>query len=533
MNEQILIVDDSHIIREVLSDLLTGAGYRTVTAPNAREALELVLRGNADLILLDQVMPGLGGLELLCQLKLREATRDVPVIMVTGAEGDELLTRSFEAGARDYIAKPFRKVAVLARVKAALETHRIEMQLRQAKKDAKAASEAKSDFLANMSHEIRTPMTAILGFADVLLREAELDAPEHRDALCAIQRTGQYLLGLINDIFDLSKIEAGKVELEEIPFSVTRLLAEVESLMQVRAAGKSLRFVVELAEGVPSDVYGDPTRLRQILVNLVGNAIKFTEEGHVRLDVRIDGTEPGRQSLEMAVTDTGIGMTDDQLERLFQPFTQADNSTSRRFGGTGLGLMISRRLIEALGGRMSVASKPGRGSVFTLAIPVEIAENTCAGQTASPLTERFRAVSVGDARSSPLNARILLAEDGLDNQRLISHVLEKAGADVSVAEDGLAAVGQVLDAAKAGNPFDLVLMDIQMPRMDGYTATGRLRSLGMNVPVIALTAHAMSEDHQKCIDAGCDTYCTKPIQRDTLIDTIARCVGASRQNARN
>ena len=393
---------------------------------------------------------------------------------------------------------------------------------------AEAATQAKSEFLANMSHEIRTPMTAILGFADLLLERGNIeDAPPERiEAVRTIKRNGEYLLGIINDILDLSKVEAGRMSIEHISCNPCRIVADVASLVRPQAAGKGLAFEVEYAGPVPEAIDTDPTRLRQILINLLGNAVKFTEVGQVRLVVRLteDGDEP---VMVFDVEDTGVGMSKGQIARLFQPFMQADTSTTRRFGGTGLGLTISRRFAEMLGGGITVRSAFGTGSAFTVTIRVGSLEGvaliTDPGAETAVLREAAQA-AVRPERLSLEGYRVLLAEDGPDNQRLLTHILTKAGAEVVVRENGRLAVEAVLEEVTAGTPFDAVLMDMQMPVMDGYEAAGLLRSKDYHGPIIALTAHAMAGDREKCLAAGCTDYATKPVDRKRLLRVIHSAV---------
>ncbi len=395
----------------------------------------------------------------------------------------------------------------------------------QLKDDAERANRAKSEFLANMSHEIRTPMTAILGYADLLLEEGDINqTPQHRvDAVRTIHRNGEHLLSLINDILDLSKIEVGKVGVESISCSPRQLLADVESLMKLRAQVRNLNLLIDVEGELPSSIQSDPTRLRQILVNLVGNAIKFTEHGGVRIIARhLPGERP---LLTIDVVDTGTGMTPEQMEKLFRPFTQADTSTTRRFGGTGLGLTISKRLAEMLGGDVTIVeSTPGVGTTFRVTIDAVAAVfNTESATLPSALETSAIAPPSAEPPAKMLlpACRILLAEDGPDNQRLISYILKKAGAEVSVVNNGRSAISEALTAMDDGQPFDVILMDMQMPIMDGYAATAALRNQGYTGPIIALTAHAMSGDRDKCLAAGCSDYATKPIDRKRLITQIA------------
>jgi len=396
-----------------------------------------------------------------------------------------------------------------------------EEELRSAKKSAEDANKAKSEFLANMSHEIRTPMTAILGFSENLL-DGDLSESEKLNTIHTIRRNGDSLLSIINDILDLSKIEAGKMTTDRKVCQPCRIVAEVASLMRVPADAKGLPFDIEYIGAVPETIQSDPTRLRQILINLIGNAIKFTEVGSVRLVIRLvdDGGAP---FVQFDVIDTGRGMSPEQVAKLFRPFTQANTSTTREYGGTGLGLTISKRFAELLDGKIAmVATEIGVGTTFRVSVPtgaldgVRMLEDAMATTVVADTTGDERRVGPSALRG----LRVLLAEDGPDNQRLISFVLKKAGADVTIKENGKLALDAALAARDEGNSFDCILMDMQMPVMDGYAATEQLRQKNYAGTIIALTAHAMTSDREKCIEAGCDDYATKPIDRRKLIETI-------------
>jgi len=405
-----------------------------------------------------------------------------------------------------------------------------EVQLKEAKELAEASNLAKSEFLANMSHEIRTPMTAILGYTDCLLYDAEYaDSKQKRtEALRAVRRNGRHLLTIINDILDLSKIEAGKMTVERLPTSPAQIISEVESMMRVRAQEKSLPFKVELVSPIPAEIETDPTRVKQMLINLVGNAIKFTESGSVSLKAEIEGT-PQEATLVFRVTDSGIGMTPKQCESIFDAFSQADSSTTRRFGGTGLGLAISRRFAQLLNGDIGVESEVGRGSTFTVRFNVgsivdaPMVESLRLAPEVSEADDSRGKEAIADNKPVDLTGmRLLLAEDGPDNQRLIGFFLRHAGAEVEIAENGKQASELALSTMNSDRRFDVILMDMQMPIVDGYDATRELRQAGYEKPIIALTAHAMASDRQQCLDAGCDDFASKPIDRMALLALVER-----------
>ena len=389
---------------------------------------------------------------------------------------------------------------------------------------ADSAVRAKSEFLANMSHEIRTPMTAILGFADLLLEDTDVDhsPPARVEAIRTIQRNGQHLLELINDILDLSKIEAGKVEIERVTCSPVHILRDVIALMRVRADAKGLPVTIEYASSIPEWIQSDPLRIRQVVINLIGNAIKFTETGSVHVVAHLKERMEGPPLLQVDIIDTGIGLSEEQISRLFVPFGQADSSTTRKYGGTGLGLTISKRLAEVLGGDISIKSTPGRGSTFSVTFATGQLEGVrLLDPSAARGLPSSQEAATPSTQMARLQHRVLLAEDGPDNQRIVTFILKKAGAHVTLVENGERACDEALTALSRQEPFDVILMDMQMPVMDGYEATRRLRSLGYTGRIIALTAHALEGDEAKCLSAGCDGYLTKPIERAKLLRTIA------------
>ena len=381
-----------------------------------------------------------------------------------------------------------------------------------AKEKAESAEKSKGEFLANMSHEIRTPLNGIIGFGNILAKE-EL-TPKQKKQVNTICVAGQQLLGIISDILDFSKIESGKLDVEKIPTSMRNLFINLDSLMRPLAKEKGLAFEILRTGDLPEEILTDPVRLNQCLVNLINNAIKFTESGHVQVKVGLE-KQHDVDILAFAVEDTGIGIAQDKQEVVFDSFSQADGSMTRRFGGTGLGLSITKRLVDLLGGTLSVKSSPGFGSTFSFTVPVGYALQDThfikASDSLDPVKHRDTTVR------QQFKGDILVAEDNEINQDLILLTLEAFGLSVTLADDGLKAVKLATNCR-----FDLILMDMQMPNMNGYEATQRLREQGSNIPVVALTANAMKGDQEKCLAAGCNDYLSKPIDEADLCDTLRK-----------
>jgi len=427
-----------------------------------------------------------------------------------------IAAQTVKLGGEEVIVGLFMDVTERKRAEQELEqfSRQLEASIEQANilaQEAAVADLAKSQFLANMSHEIRTPMNAIIGFSDLLADEdLTEDQAENVDI---IRESGKTLIELINDILDFSKIKASQLNTEIIDCSLGKLLNSVESLMRPKVEEKGIEFKIVESNGLPAQIRTDPTRLNQCLINLIGNALKFTEQGHVYVNVSPEERE-GKPFIRFDVEDTGIGIPEGKQEAIFEAFTQADGSTTRKYGGTGLGLAVTKQLAGLLGGEVTARSEVGKGSTFSLTIPAGI------DVTKQPLLDKHNTAEMlkqenDKSEQVEFSGNCLVVEDVVTNQKVITLMLEKAGVEVAIANDGIEAIRQAQRKS-----FDLIFMDIQMPNMNGYKATKAFREAGMTTPIVALTANAMKGDENKCLEAGCDDYLAKPIEREKLFEML-------------
>jgi len=564
-NQRILVVDDQDAIREDFRKILSPPtaptqalasarqaffgdsapsassatpAFELATASQGEEGVELAAQARAQrrpfaVAFVDVRMPpGIDGLKTI--KRLWEHDRHVQVVICTAYADYSFEQIIEELGSTDQLLilkKPFDPVEVRQLAGALTEKWNVQQrereqleELQAANERAQSANRAKSEFLANMSHEIRTPMNALLGYVE-LLCDPTATGDERARYGETVRKSSDHLLTILNDILDISRIEASRLVINKTDVSPFALCREVLSLLVGDASARDITLSLEVPRPIPEVIETDLVRTRQILINLVGNAIKFTPSGSVRLVLHLDENESSdHRYLCVDVVDTGIGIPRDKLRHIFEPFSQVDGSSTRRYGGTGLGLTISKRLALLLGGDVEVRSEPGKGSTFTLRLYAgELRRAALRKYTGDEcrLEDPAHAPYVPEGQTE-LTGRMLVVEDVEINQRLLAALLRRAGVTVDLASNGQEGVDQALAAESRGEPYDLVLMDMQMPVMDGYEAVHHLRDCGYTRPILALTAHAMTTDREKCLAAGCTDYETKPVQRERLLATCRR-----------
>jgi signal transduction histidine kinase len=538
---KILLVDDVPDKLLALEVVLQELGETVVAVNSGGEALRRLLNEDFAVILLDVNMPGMDGFETAALIRQRKQSEHTPIIFLTAFADDTHANRGYSLGAVDYILTPVVPEVLRSKVAVFVDLYRLTQQVKRQAEErialahehamrvaAEKANIAKNEFLANVSHELRTPMNAIIGMTDLALSETL--SPLVREYLTTVQSSAHVLLELLNEILDLSKIEAGKFTLQHVPFRLHELVNDVVRIYNFRAADKSLELRCRISEFTPNELLGDPLRLRQILLNLLSNALKFTDQGHVAIELSAGNITPKDVRLQFAISDTGIGISAADQQRIFAPFTQVDPSSTRRYGGTGLGLAIASDLIRAMGGELSVRSELGAGSTFNFNI---LLQRNTEGRPIVPTSESTaaKAPAAGKSESqSPLRTlsaeklTILVAEDVVANQMLIRHALGRRGHTIDIANDGREAVERASNAK-----FDVILMDVQMPGIDGFQATAAIRALpdGAQVPIIALTAHAMPGDRERCLAAGMNDYLAKPLDVQQLVEMVEASAAAA------
>jgi signal transduction histidine kinase len=523
-----MLVDDRRENLLALENIIKRDEVEIHKAQSAPDALALLLEHEFALALIDVQMPGMNGFELAQIMRSVERSRDIPIIFVTASESEKQhIFDGYELGAVDYLLKPLLAPIVRSKVSVFVDLYQKKLTLMQKLKEvetlrdvAESASRAKSNFLANMSHEIRTPLGAVLGFAE-LLRIKEQSPEEREHCINAITRNGQLLLQLLDDILDLSKIEAQNIEVDRVTVSLADLLQDIRAVYEHKASEKGIRLRIETEGRLPREISTDILRLKQILYNIIGNALKFTERGEIRVQVAYNPRSYAG-ALLFQVRDTGCGLSDAEAGRIFQPFMQADGSSTRRFGGTGLGLIISKRLAHLLGGDVVLVESQSRvGSTFQVTCdPGPVQEFQLVDGESLLKKENGKVAGLMDAAMRLDDIQVLVVDDSPDNRNLLSRIISRFGAKVDTASDGSEAVRKAL-----GGSFDVVLMDIQMPGTDGLEATAQLRSQGYRKPILALTAHAMKEEQGRCLNAGCDAHLCKPVNFRKLVQCIAEYAG--------
>lgn len=534
---KILVVDDVPGKLMAIEAVLESLQQTVDSVTSGAEALRRLLVDDYALILLDVNMPELDGFETAELIRQRKRSESTPIIFLTAFADDTFAERGYSLGAVDYVLTPAAPEVLRAKVSVFVDLFQKTEQIRRqadqrvqlaeehaARVEAERASLVKSQFLTNISHELRTPMTAIIGMTDLAL--SEVLSPQVREYLGAVTTNAHLLLELLNEILDLSKLEAGKLSLECAPLHLRKIVDELSHTFDHRASEKGLEFRSNVDQAVPNHFIGDSLRLRQVLINLLNNAVKFTNQGRVSLEVQLESSSEREAWVRFKVHDTGIGISAEDQERIFAPFAQVDVSSSRRHEGAGLGLAISAELIRAMSGVRSVRSALGRGSTFSFSVPLLIDVSRIDDAPGVP-GETYGAKTPGNllrGLAPGPKLQVLLAEDTPTNQVLVTHALGKRGHQITVARDGRMAV----DFAESG-AYDVILMDLQMPGMDGFEATAAIRALPgvAQTPIIALTAHTMVGDRERCFAAGMEGYLSKPLDLRKLIETVESIAEAS------
>lgn len=533
MTRHVLIIDDSPVDRESIVIALRGD-------PTIRHTFVEVTKGGAglealrdpnqkfDLVVLDYRLPDMNAEQFLSKLGVPDEVPDVPIVLLTGSMTPESVSDIVTRGVQDFFSKSAVSAEMLPRIaRNAIHRHKLmrdlvlsERRAEEARVQAEQANRAKSQFLTTISHELRTPLTAILGFTELLQRDlGESLEADRQEMLEMVIQSGKHLAELLNDLIDIAKVEAGTLHFEPQPHNFRKLVDSICNLMSLRAGEKHLRLHSQIEEAVPKRVMIDPIRIRQVLVNLLGNAVKYTNEGSIDIDV---GYESVGEVLAVRVTDTGCGIAAELLPNLFEPFVQGQQSEGEQLTGAGLGLAISHRLADMMGGSLSVEQTSPAGTTFALVIP---AENCAAHET-----KDLSATPVWAQEEVPIlnlsNKRVLIAEDTRANQVLLTRLLNELGANVDLAINGQDALDRI-EESSTGDAYDLVLMDIQMPVMDGLEATRRLRATGFGGPIVAITAAALKGDADRCRTAGCNEVVTKPIDISNLHRRLASAMAGS------